>query len=66
MEIILQSSFLMRHDLLKDHFKGHTRGPPLSSGSALASVAMVKGSILLWGKFHKNFSSLAQAFSGPI
>ena len=34
--------------------------------SALDSESRVEGSILLWGKFHKNFTSLAQAVPGPI
>ena len=40
--------------------------PPCSSGSALDSEQKVADSILLWGKFHKNFTSFAQAIPDPI
>ena len=42
------------------------RGPPWSSGSALDSESRVELSILLWNKFYKRFTSLAQVVPGPI
>ena len=41
-------------------------GPPWSRDSALDSESRVEGSIPLWGKFHKKFTSLAQVVPGPI